>query len=160
VAIVDLDAHHGNGTQQIFYQRSDVFYGSVHVDPGKGWFPHFVGYPDERGAGRGLNANMNAPVPPGAGDDEWLAALEDVIGTLGPFRPSVLVVSLGVDAAINDPESPLLITEHGYAAAGERLASLGLPTVIVQEGGYDLSTIAGLVMAFVRAFDEDGGANR
>jgi acetoin utilization deacetylase AcuC-like enzyme len=153
VAIVDLDAHHGNGTQQIFFERDDVFYGSVHVDPGQGWFPHFVGYADELGSGRGSGANLNVPVPAGSGDDVWLAAVARVAGAVESFRPSALVVSLGVDAAISDPESPLLISERGFEDAGARLGALGLPTVIVQEGGYDLSTIADLVIAFVSSFE-------
>src|ERR1700728_983636 len=76
VAVLDIDAHHGNGTQAIFYHRADVWYGSLHVDPGAGWFPHYLGYADERGTGAGAGANRNIPLAPGTGDDGWLAALD------------------------------------------------------------------------------------
>ncbi|HEY5890151.1 MAG TPA: histone deacetylase family protein [Acidimicrobiia bacterium] len=153
VAIVDIDAHHGNGTQEIFYRRRDVVYGSVHVDPGEGWFPHFLGYADEIGAGEGVGFNLNEPVPPGCGDDVWLAALDGVTTFVEIHQPDAVVVSLGVDAAITDPESPLQITKFGYEAAGKAIASLGLPTVFVQEGGYDLNTIGELVGATLNGFE-------
>ena len=78
VAVVDIDAHHGNGTQAIFYHRPDVYYGSVHVDPGAGWFPHYVGFADERGSGAGTDANQNLPLAPGTGDENWLAAVRAI----------------------------------------------------------------------------------
>ncbi len=153
VAIVDLDAHHGNGTQEIFYRRRDVVYGSVHVDPGEGWFPHFLGFADEIGAGDGVGFNLNEPVPPGGGDDVWLAALDSVNTFVEIHQPDAVVVSLGVDAAITDPESPLQITKLGYEASGKAIASLDLPTVFVQEGGYDLNTIGELVGATLGGFE-------
>lgn len=147
VAIVDIDAHQGNGTQEIFYARGDVYYASVHVDPAAGWFPHLVGHADERGEGDGEGCNRNAVVAPGGGDEPWLAALDGLLDDVGMFGADALVVSLGVDAAADDPESPLLITAAGYGAAGERLGVLGLPTVAVQEGGYHLPTLGPLVLA-------------
>src|SRR5262245_9023277 len=99
VAVVDVDAHHGNGTQALFYERADVFYGSVHVDPGAGWFPHYAGYADETGRGAGEGCNRNAPLAPGTGDDGWLDALAEVCTDVAAFRPDAVVVSLGVDAA-------------------------------------------------------------
>lgn len=153
VAVIDIDAHHGNGTQEIFYNRSDVTYGSIHVDPGAGWFPHFVGYADERGSGAGEGANLNHPLEPGTGDGGWLAGLEHILDHAAGFEPEALVVSLGVDAAVSDPESPLLISEEGYREAGRRLGSLNLPTVLVQEGGYDLSTVGSLVAAALGGFE-------
>jgi acetoin utilization deacetylase AcuC-like enzyme len=153
VAIVDIDAHHGNGTQEIFYRRRDVVYGSVHVDPGEGWFPHFLGFADEIGVDEGAGFNLNEPVPPGSGDDGWLEALDSVITFVEVHQPDAVVVSLGVDAAISDPESPLQITESGYETAGKAIASLSLPTVFVQEGGYDLNTIGGLVGATLDGFE-------
>jgi acetoin utilization deacetylase AcuC-like enzyme len=144
VAVIDIDAHHGNGTQAIFYDRPDIYYGSLHIDPGAGWFPHYVGYADERGRGLGIGANRNIPLAPGTSDDAWLAAVrrlcEEARGA------DAVVVSLGVDAAADDPESPLQVTADGYRQAGELIGALG-PVVAVQEGGYDLPSLGGLVVA-------------
>lgn len=147
VAVVDIDAHHGNGTQALFYDRGDVFYGSLHVDPAAGWFPHYVGFADETGRGDGRGTNQNEPLAPGTGDGPWLAAVDRLAGAVSAFGATALVVSLGVDAAGDDPESPLLITRDGYHEAGATLGALGLPTVAVQEGGYHLETLGGLVVA-------------
>jgi acetoin utilization deacetylase AcuC-like enzyme len=147
VAIIDIDAHHGNGTQSIFYERADVFYASLHVDPAAGWFPHYVGHADERGRGAGDGTNRNQPLAEGLGDGPWLEALHSLVEDVREFQPSALVVSLGVDAAADDPESPLRVTDDGYRSAGEAMASLGLPTVAVQEGGYHLPTLGHLVQA-------------
>jgi acetoin utilization deacetylase AcuC-like enzyme len=147
VAVVDLDAHHGNGTQAIFWERDDVRYASLHVDPGAGWVPHYFGHATERGAGDGAGATKNLPLAEGTGDDAWVEGVRE----LAEFAAGVdaLVVSLGVDAAADDPESPLQVTADGYAAAGRLLGSLGLPSVVVQEGGYHLDTIGGLVSAYL-----------
>jgi acetoin utilization deacetylase AcuC-like enzyme len=146
VAVVDIDAHHGNGTQSLFYDRADVFYASLHVDPGAGWFPHYLGFSDERGRGDGLGATLNLPLPPGTGDEGWLAALDQIRAALDDFAPDAMVLSLGVDAAAVDPESPLTVTVDGFREAGRRLAEVA-PCVAVQEGGYDLSAIGELVCA-------------
>jgi acetoin utilization deacetylase AcuC-like enzyme len=146
VAVLDIDAHHGNGTQAIFYDRPDVWYGSLHVDPGAGWFPHYAGYADERGAGPGEGANRNLPLEPGTGDDGWLAALGALCNEVSERSVDALVVSLGVDAAVGDPESPLRVSEDAYREAGRRIAALG-PAVFVQEGGYDLASLGPLVVA-------------
>jgi acetoin utilization deacetylase AcuC-like enzyme len=139
VAVVDIDAHHGNGTQELFLGRDDVLTASVHVDPGAGWFPHFLGF-----AAESDDANLNLPLAPGTGDDGWLAAVRDAAAFAASAR--ALVVALGVDAAAGDPESPLEVTAAGYRDAGRILGELGLPTVVVQEGGYDLATIGPLVV--------------
>jgi acetoin utilization deacetylase AcuC-like enzyme len=154
VAIVDMDVHHGNGAQSIFWERGDVLTCSVHVDPAAGWFPHFLGLADERGAGAGEGANLNLPVEPGAGDDGWLEAVAAAVGAARAWRPDALVVALGVDAATADPNSPLDVTAGGFRAAGRLLGSLGTPTVVVQEGGYDLATIGGLVLAALEGIEE------
>jgi acetoin utilization deacetylase AcuC-like enzyme len=146
VAILDVDAHHGNGTQAIFYNRADVFYGSVHVDPGAGWFPHFMGFADEIGFHGGVGTNLNIPVPPRAGDDRWLDAVGELVAATRAFHPDALVVSLGVDAAVDDPESPLRVTRDGLRATGILLGGLGVPTVAVQEGGYHLKSLGTLVV--------------
>ena len=118
VAVLDIDAHHGNGTQEIFYERGDVLVGSVHVDPGAGWFPHFLGFADETGAGAGEGANRNVPLPPGTGDGAWIEAVEGSHGWARTRGATSLVVPLGVDAAAGDPESPLQVTAAGFEAAG------------------------------------------
>jgi acetoin utilization deacetylase AcuC-like enzyme len=146
VAIIDIDAHHGNGTQAIFYDRPDVYYGSVHVDPGAGWFPHYVGFADERGTAAGAGANRNLPLPPGTGDAGWLAAVEHLCADVREHGADAVVASLGVDAAAADPESPLLVSAAGYARAGELIGALG-PVVAVQEGGYNLASLGDLVAA-------------
>lgn len=153
VAIVDIDAHQGNGTQEIFWDRDDVLYASVHVDPADGWFPHVVGYVDERGGGPGEGWTRNEPVPAGSGDQPWLAALERLIDAVGEHASTALVVSLGVDAAEHDPAAPLLISPDGFGAAGARLAGLALPTVFVQEGGYDLDRLVPLVLEVLTGFE-------
>jgi acetoin utilization deacetylase AcuC-like enzyme len=139
VAVVDIDAHHGNGTQELFLDRDDVLTASVHVDPGAGWFPHFLGFASENDA-----ANLNLPLEPGTGDDGWLTAVSQAATFAAPAR--ALVVALGVDAAAADPESPLEVSTAGYREAGRILGELGLPTVVVQEGGYDLATVGMLVL--------------
>jgi acetoin utilization deacetylase AcuC-like enzyme len=146
VAVLDIDAHHGNGTQMIFWDRADVWYGSLHVDPGAGWFPHYAGYPDERGAGPGAGFTRNVPLPPGTGDDGWLAALGQLCAEAAAYSPDAVVVSLGLDAAAADPESPLQVTEAAYRAAGQRVAALG-PAVLIQEGGYHLPTLGAYALA-------------
>lgn len=153
VAIIDIDAHQGNGTQEIFWDRDDVFYGSVHVDPADGWFPHIVGYDDETGAGPGAGWTLNRSVPAGSGDDRWLAALRLVVDAAAEKHPDALVVSLGVDAATSDPAAPLLVTADSFRAAGAMLAELGVTSVFVQEGGYDLATITDLVLAVLDGFE-------
>jgi acetoin utilization deacetylase AcuC-like enzyme len=139
VAVVDIDAHHGNGTQALFLDRRDLLTASVHVDPGAGWFPHFLGFAAEND-----DANLNLPLAPGTEDEGWLEAVRTAAGFAANAK--AVVVALGVDAAAGDPESPLEVTASGYREAGRILGELGLPTVVVQEGGYDLATIGPLVV--------------
>jgi acetoin utilization deacetylase AcuC-like enzyme len=157
VAVIDVDAHHGNGTQAIFYEDPEVFVGSVHVDPGSGWFPHFLGFPSETGAGAGAGSNRNLPLAPGSGDEPWLEAVGDLATWVREGGAQSLVVALGVDAAAGDPESPLRVTADGFRAAGRALGELGLPTVVVQEGGYDLDAIGGLVLETLGGIEEGLG---
>jgi acetoin utilization deacetylase AcuC-like enzyme len=154
VAVIDVDAHHGNGTQAIFYEEPGVLVGSVHVDPGAGWFPHFLGFADETGAGAGIGANRNLPLAPGSGDGPWLDAVAGLGAWVREHEARALVVALGVDAAGGDPESPLTVTADGFRGAGRELGALGLPTVIVQEGGYDLEAIGGLVGEALAGIEE------
>jgi acetoin utilization deacetylase AcuC-like enzyme len=157
VAVLDIDAHHGNGTQAIFYDDPRALVGSVHVDPGAGWFPHFVGFATETGGGGGDGANLNLPLPPGAGDDPWLEAVAELAAWAREREARALVVALGVDAAGGDPESPLRVTPDGFRAAGRTLGALGLPTVAVQEGGYDLEAIGPLVCEALAGIEEGLG---
>ena len=150
VAVLDVDAHHGNGAQSIFWERDDVFTASVHVDPGDGWFPHFLGFADDGGI-----ANLNVPLSQGSGDDMWLAGIERLIAAARTHGCDALVVPLGVDAGRGDPNSPLDVTEAGFTEAGGLLGALRLPTVFVQEGGYVLETIGALVRATLDGFEED-----
>jgi acetoin utilization deacetylase AcuC-like enzyme len=146
VAVLDIDAHHGNGTQEIFWDEPGVAVASVHVDPGAGWFPHFLGFADETGDG----TNLNIPLAPGAGDDQWLEAIRRAADWIAA---DALVVSLGVDAAAGDPESPLQVTEAAFHEAGRIIGGLGLPTVLVQEGGYDLEKLGSLTLEALRGVE-------
>ncbi|MFM7598768.1 MAG: histone deacetylase family protein [Actinomycetota bacterium] len=154
VAVIDIDAHHGNGTQDIFYRRGDVLYGSLHVDPGAGWFPHYAGFTDEGGIGDGVGATLNIPLAPGVGDDVWLDGVRRLADAVSSFGATALVVSLGVDAAADDPESPLRVSVDGYGEAGRILGELSLPTVALQEGGYHLPTLGSLVRATLEGLRE------
>ncbi len=151
VAVIDIDAHHGNGTQSIFWDDDELLTGSVHVDPGAGWFPHFLGFEDERGA---RDSNRNVVMPPGAGDEPWLHAVSALAGWARERGAAALVVPLGVDAAAGDSQSPLAVTASGFRAAGRELGGLGLPTVVVQEGGYDLEAIGELVREALEGIEE------
>jgi acetoin utilization deacetylase AcuC-like enzyme len=146
VAVIDIDAHHGNGTQAIFYARPDVYYGSVHVDPAAGWFPHYMGFANERGTAAGEGANRNIPLAPGTGDDGWLAAVAQLCDDVRRHGTEAILVSLGVDAAAADPESPLQVTAAAYRQAGELIGALG-PAAVIQEGGYDLASLGEYVLA-------------
>ena len=148
VALLDIDAHHGNGAQSIFWDSGDVLTASVHVDPAEGWFPHFLGFADEVGA-----ASLNVPLAPASGDDVWLAGVDRLVDAARTHASEALVVALGVDGAADDPNSPLAVTPDGYREAGRRLGSLELPTVLVQEGGYVLETIGPLVRATLEGFE-------
>jgi acetoin utilization deacetylase AcuC-like enzyme len=147
VAVIDVDAHHGNGTQAIFWDEPGVLTGSVHVDPGAGWFPHFLGFADESD-----EANRNLPLAPGSGDTPWLEA----VGELASWASAAagLVVALGVDAAAADPESPLEVGAAGFREAGRVLGALGVPTVVVQEGGYELGSLGALVSEALLGLEE------
>ncbi len=151
VAILDIDYHHGNGTQAIFYADPAVFYVSLHVDPAQD-YPYYWGFAAERGSGAGAGTNLNLPLPLGVEDDDYLEALDVALGAIGGFLPRYLVVSLGADAVRGDPIGKFGLTSSGWYAAAQQVAGLSLSTVIVQEGGYDLDTLGGYVVAFLAAF--------
>lgn len=140
VAILDVDYHHGNGTQSIFYERADVLFASIHGDP-RAEFPFFLGYEDERGDGAGEGFNFNYPLPAGAGWETWRVALEQACGEIRRYDADVIVVSLGVDTFKDDPISQFKLDSPDYLAMGKRIAALGKPTLFVMEGGYAVEEI-------------------
>lgn len=153
VGLLDIDAHHGNGTQAIFYEDPEVLTASVHVDPGQGWFPHFLGFAEESGSGEGGGSNRNLPLAPGSGDREWLTAIAAQIEWLAAGGAGRLVVALGLDAADGDPEGPFRVSLDGYREAGRMIGATGLPAVFIQEGGYGLDALGGLVVATLAGFE-------
>lgn len=156
VAIVDVDVHHGNGTQGIFYQRPDVLTVSLHGDPAQ-FYPHFVGYDAETGAGAGLGNNLNVPLAQGTGDDVYLSRLEAVLERVARFAPEVLVIALGLDASGHDPLAFLDISNDGFERIGATLGALNLPTLLVQEGGYLSPHLGANLQAALRGFESASG---
>lgn len=151
VAIVDVDLHHGNGTQGIFYARGDVLTVSVHADPAH-FYPFFWGHAAETGEGDGQGANLNLPLPLGSGDDTFLAALDIGLAKVRSFGAEALVVALGLDAFAGDPFAGLAVTEAGFRRIAAKLATLNLPTVLVQEGGYLCPELGQNLVAFLEGF--------
>jgi acetoin utilization deacetylase AcuC-like enzyme len=137
VAILDVDYHHGNGTQQIFFARANVLYVSLHADPSRE-YPYFSGFADETGAADGLGTTLNIPLPAGVTDDQYLAALEPALARVAEFGGSTLVVSLGLDTYVEDPLCDFKLTTSVYHEVGRRVAALGRRLVVLQEGGYFL----------------------
>jgi acetoin utilization deacetylase AcuC-like enzyme len=148
VAILDVDYHHGNGTQLIFYSEPDVLFCSLHVHPDEG-YPYYWGGAEERGAGLGEGANRNWPLPGSTGDDEYLPVLACALATIEAFRPQNLVVSAGFDGLEGDPEGSFRLSVAGLAEIGRRIGALGLPTAIIQEGGYRLEVLGESAVAFL-----------
>ena len=135
VAVVDVDFHHGNGTQAIFYDRADVLFASIHGDPHTE-YPFFLGYADERGKGKGEGFNLNLPLPRGTGFGVWSDALKLALQRVSAFGAQAMVVSLGLDTFEGDPISGFQLRSEDFLRLGEDLAAAGLPTVFVFEGGY------------------------
>jgi acetoin utilization deacetylase AcuC-like enzyme len=152
VAILDVDVHHGNGTQGIFYRRGDVTTVSVHADTAT-YFPFFAGYADETGEGDGEGANRNLPLPHGTGDAGWLEAIGQGLALIAERRPRALVVALGLDASQDDPIGALKVTRDGFSRAAALIARAGLPTALVQEGGYLCPALPDNLVAFLGAFE-------
>lgn len=148
VAVLDIDSHHGNGTQGIFWDRDDVLTVSIHGDPTR-YYPWYVGFAEETGT-----ANLNLPQPFGTGDAGWLAALDTAISVIRDFRPDALVVPLGFDASEFEPLAALKVTEDGFARAGAAIGRLGLPTAICQEGGYNVDMLGRLLQRFLSGFGD------
>jgi acetoin utilization deacetylase AcuC-like enzyme len=152
VAILDVDLHHGNGTQGIFYSRADVLTVSIHADPVR-FYPFFWGHADERGDGAGLGYNLNLPLARKSGDEVFLEALVQARRRIEAFAPEALVVALGLDAFEGDPFGGLSVTTSGFSRIGVACAVLGLPTVIVQEGGYLCDELSANLTAFLTGFE-------
>jgi acetoin utilization deacetylase AcuC-like enzyme len=148
VTVLDVDAHHGNGTQQIFYQRGDVQFVSIHMDPDHN-YPWFVGRADEGGEGWGAGANLNLPLPLGTTGDRFLADLTTGIDAVNAFDPEYVVVSLGVDPADGDPTAGLCLSTEDFAEVGRAVGAIDRPMLVVQEGGYQLYRVGGDVRAFL-----------
>jgi acetoin utilization deacetylase AcuC-like enzyme len=157
VAILDIDVHHGNGTQAIFYEDPDMLYVSVHAETSN-YFPYFAGYADETGAGAGRGANFNLPLPLGSGDAAYCDAIALGLERVAAFDPGALVVSLGLDVAAGDPIGAFSVSADGFIRAAEQIATLRRPTAIIQEGGYPAAALGNNLLAFLSAFVEKQAA--
>ena len=151
IAILDIDYHHGNGTQSIFYSRADVFFASIHGDP-RQEFPYFLGYADETGSGAGQGCNANFPLPWDTAADDWFAALHAAIAGVRRYDPETLVVSLGVDTYVDDPISRFRLQRSDYLEVGRQIAALRRPTLFVMEGGYAVDAIGANVVNVLQGF--------
>jgi acetoin utilization deacetylase AcuC-like enzyme len=150
VAVLDLDYHHGNGTQQIFYRRGDVLYVSLHADPARA-FPYFTGHADETGVGAGRGATLNIPLPAGTTNAQYLEALDRALEYLVRFAPAITIVSLGLDTYVHDPLGDFALTTQAYAECGRRVTAAAGRLVILQEGGYYLPDLGENVREFLRS---------
>jgi acetoin utilization deacetylase AcuC-like enzyme len=153
VAILDVDYHHGNGTQSIFYDRDDVLFVSLHGDP-LSEYPFYLGHADETGTGAGEGFNLNLPLPAGASADVWFDALEQACARLARHRADALVVSLGLDTFAGDPISTFSLSTIDFARLGRRLARLGLPSILVLEGGYAAIELGRNAAAVIDGFEQ------
>jgi len=151
VAILDVDYHHGNGSQAIFYDRADVLYVSVHGDP-MTEYPFFLGHADERGEGAGLGFNLNLPLPAGATTARWFEALGEGLARVRAHAPQLVIVSLGVDTSAADPISNFRLQRDDFARLGRALAEPRWPMLLVQEGGYATEAMGANVLAVLDAF--------
>jgi acetoin utilization deacetylase AcuC-like enzyme len=150
-AILDVDVHHGNGTQACLYERDDVFFCSVHGDP-RGLYPWYAGYVDETGSGRGLGCNLNLPLAAGTENADFVAAIDKGLAAIRTFGANVLIISLGFDAQAGDPTANLAVTADGFREIGKHIGQFGVPTLLVQEGGYFVEKLAENLEAFLSGF--------
>ncbi|MFN3620301.1 histone deacetylase family protein [Sphingorhabdus sp.] len=151
VAILDIDYHHGNGTQDIFWDRGDVFYASVHADPATD-FPFYWGHADETGEGEGAGATLNLPLPQGTGIEAFRAAQATALEAIARFDPGLLIVSFGADTYAGDPIANFAIQTPDYAVLASDIAAGGLPTVVLTEGGYAVDKLGENLASFLRGF--------
>ena len=153
IAILDVDFHHGNGTQDIFYDRPDVLYVSLHGDPAEA-FPYFSGFADETGAGAGAGYTLNFPLPPGTEWPAWGGALRAALLRIADFRADALVVSLGVDTFAKDPISFFRLQSEDFSSYGQMIGGCRIPTLFVLEGGYAVGDIGVNVVNVLMGFEE------
>lgn len=151
VAVLDIDYHHGNGTQEFFWKRDDVFTCSIHGDP-EYEYPYFWGYKDEIGEGKGKNCNLNLPLPAKADDERYMKAVKSVIAAIKRFKPDYLVIAAGFDTHADDPIGGLNLSNEVYPRIGEALGKMGLPTLICQEGGYNTKVLECAVTGLLGGF--------
>jgi acetoin utilization deacetylase AcuC-like enzyme len=156
VAVLDIDYHHGNGTQAIFYERGDVFFASVHGDPHTE-YPYYLGYADERGAGAGSDCNLNLPLPRRSGFDRWREAMADAVQAIQRFGAQAVVVSLGLDTFAGDPIAGFTLQSSDYLRIGDDLGATGLPTLFVFEGGYAVAEVGVNTVNVLEAFKQRMG---
>ncbi|MEJ2732346.1 MAG: histone deacetylase family protein [Anaerolineae bacterium] len=154
-AIQDVDYQHGNGTQIVFYSDPTVVYCSLHAHPDEE-YPYYWGDICERGKGVGRGTNRNWPLPRGTGEQTYLVTLEEALAFIDAFSPEYLVVSVGFDTVEGDPEGGFRLTSDSLSKVGQRIAALDLPTVLIQEGGYLLDSLAECALAFLRPFADWG----
>lgn len=154
IAVLDIDYHHGNGTQAIFYERPDVLFTSLHGDPHTE-YPFYLGYADERGSGAGLGFNHNLPLPRGSGFAVWREALRQALQTIGSFRADALVLSLGLDTFDGDPVAGFKLQTEDYLRVGADIAAAGLPTVFVFEGGYAVAEVGINAVNVLAGFEQE-----
>lgn len=148
IAILDIDYYHGNGTQDIFYGRSDVIFCSIHADP-LNTYPYYWGFADEFGAGAGLNYNFNFPLPPKCNEFRYMEAYDEALFKIRQFVPDVLIISLGVDMITHSGNAHFQLPAAALGRMGAKILAFDLPTVVVQEGGYDLPTVGNNVVTFL-----------
>ncbi len=151
-AILDIDFHHGNGTQEIFYDRADVLVVSIHADPARE-YPYFLGHADEHGVGPGAQSNLNLPLEAGVDDQRFLAVLDHALDRIRAFAPRWLVVSVGFDTFADDPLGDFALSSAAYSAIGARIAALQLPTLLVQEGGYAIAALGENAVRLIQGFE-------
>ena len=151
VAILDTDVHHGQGVQEIFYDRSDVMYVSVHGDP-TNFYPVVTGFKEETGQGAGLGFNLNLPMPHGSSENFFFEQVTKAIQAIEQFKPDALVLSHGLDIYEHDPQTKVAVTNEGFNRLGQMVSGLNLPTVVIQEGGYDLASMATNTERFFSGF--------
>lgn len=152
-AVLDVDVHHGNGTQGIFYHRRDVLTVSIHADPVR-FYPFFWGHADERGTAEGMGYNLNLPLPRGTDDANYIEALDTALSRIRAFGADVVVVALGLDAHENDPFQGFRVTTAGFARIAEVIARIGAPALIVQEGGYLQPDLGANLTSFLTGFHQ------
>ncbi|MGM0952834.1 MAG: histone deacetylase family protein [Pseudomonadota bacterium] len=149
IVILDTDMHHGQGIQEIFYDRSDVLYVSIHGDP-TNFYPVVSGYENERGEGEGYGYNINMPMPHGSSEEDFFTRLDESLAAIRLYQPDAVILTLGFDIYKNDPQAKVSVSSEGFRRLSTRVSQLGLPTLVIQEGGYDLEALTTNVNEFFK----------